>query len=319
MLLLIDYFSRSEELKSFNFILSSYWVEVDNLSREGLPYITAPGNPELFQKRFKQTWNFLSQISQKCGDKDIIYTNASFQNHIKRFNLPVYFEIRFQQIAGAFESETIIKPNYQEQIGSNSINCALKVTFALYKALLRTFDTAVFIDNISDQFLRLSMLLLSRYLRWFDSAIQECNINSDSLDSFENFIINSITDLNIVNNLIGTSIGLEHTIYKVMPQNTKTILVKTQEINSNIVSQMIRKLQDKLITLKSNESFTHLQNVAAIPRLYRRTNRSAPKEASHYMVEAIDPISKFHNKHQTMMRHELQIILDTIISNITKQ
>lgn len=312
-------FSRSGELKSFNFILESYWVEVDNLSREGLPYITAPGNPELFQKRFKQTWDFLTQISKKCGNKNIIYTNASFQSHIKRFNLPVYFEIRFQQIAGAFESEAIIKSNYQEQVDENSLNCALKVTFALYKALLRTFDSTVFIDNLSDQFLRLSMLLLSRYLRWFDTALEECINTSDCTNSFENFVINSINDLNIINNLIGAVTSLEQTIYNRMPHSAKTILVRVQEINSNIISQMIKKLQDRLITMKSNESFTHLQNVAAIPRLYRRTNRNAPKEASHYMVQAIDPIRKFHNKHQVMMKHELQIILDTVISNITKQ
>lgn len=156
--------------------MNSFWVEVDKLSREGLPYITAPGNPELFQKRFKSTWNFLERIASKCGDDNLIQTNKSFQDHIKRFNLPVYFEIRFQQIAGQFETEAIAKPGADIYLNKNEINCTLKITLGLWKALKSTFNSEVFINNLADQFLKLGLLLLARYLKWFEVALQVINI-----------------------------------------------------------------------------------------------------------------------------------------------
>ncbi|RZB38819.1 conserved oligomeric Golgi complex subunit 2, partial [Asbolus verrucosus] len=321
--ILLDILKRNNELKSFNFVLNSFWVEVDKLSREGLPYITAPGNPELFQKRFKSTWNFLLKVAEKCGDQSLIQTNKSFQDHIRRFNLPVYFEIRFQQIAGQFESDAIIKPGRNAYLSSNEINCTLRITLALWEALSVTFNSDVFINNLADQFLKLSMLLLARYLKWFEVALEEHDTFPDGADAWEDFIINSINDLDIIKNLIGfKSDNIEYVgnkIYSIIPQNIQPVLVKVFQMNTNIITDVSIKLQNHLITTKSNESLSNLQNVAAIPRLYRRTNRSAPKEASNYMVEAIQPILKFYNKFKATMKKELQIILDTVIINITKQ
>ncbi|KAJ3639766.1 hypothetical protein Zmor_003106 [Zophobas morio] len=323
LVILLEVLKKSGELKSFNFILNSFWVEVDKLSRDGLPYITAPGNPELFQKRFKSTWNFLQKIAAKCGEENLIYTNKSFQDHIKRFNLPVYFEIRFQQIAGQFESDAIVKAGSKAYIGDNEIKCRLKITLGLWKALLRSFSNEVFINNLADQFLKLSMLLLARYLKWFDVALKEYNFFPDGGDAWEDFIINSIGDLNIIQDRIGfKSDDLElisNTIYSIMPTHTKSLLVKVFQTNTNQICNTISKLQNNLIGIKSSESLSQLQSVAAIPRLYRRTNKSAPKEASNYMVEALQPILKFHNKFKTNMKNEVQVILDTVVLNNTKQ
>jgi hypothetical protein len=323
LVILIDVLKNNGELKSFNFILNSFWVEVDKLLREGLPYITAPGNPELFQKRFKSTWDFLIKIATRCGDDNLIQTSKSFQDHIKRFNLPVYFEIRFQQIAGQFESDAILKPGFKMYINANEINCTLKITLALWKALSLTFSPEVFIDNLADQFLKLSMLLVARYLKWFEVALQESSLFTEGIEAWEDFVINSINDLNIVKNLIGCKSNnidcTNSTVYNIMPPNVKPVVDKVLLLNVNIITEVSSKLQNHLITVKTNESFTHLQNVAAIPRLYRRTNRNAPKEASNYMVEAIQPILNFYNKFKTVMKNELQDILDTVITNSTKQ
>ncbi|XP_044257467.1 conserved oligomeric Golgi complex subunit 2 [Tribolium madens] len=323
LITLLNVLRRNAELKSFNFILNSFWAEVDKLSREGLPHITAPGNPELFQKRFKSTWNFLKKIAAKCGDDDLIQTNKSFQNHIKRFNLPVYFEIRFQQIAGQFETDAIVKPGAMMYSDSNEIDCFLKITLALWTALKTTFNPEVFINNLADQFLKLSMLLLARYLKWFEVALQESDSFFEGPEAWEGFIINSICDLNIVKGLTAHKPDdldqIDNTIYCIMPVNIRPVLVKVFQVNSNTITDVISKLQNHLINIKSRESFTNLQNVASIPRLYRRTNRSVPKEASNYMVEAIQPILKFHDKFKSNMTSEIHTILNTVITNNTKQ
>ncbi|KAJ8934877.1 hypothetical protein NQ314_013153 [Rhamnusium bicolor] len=227
--------------------------------KEGLPYITAPGNPELFQKRFKSTWQMLLKIARKCGNEDLVKENDTFQEHLMRFNLPVYFEIRYQQIAGGFENDILIENGDIYASANNELSCKLKNTLSLWKTIAQCFNEDVYIDQLADQFLKLSMMLLSRYLRWFKITLQK----------------------------------------------------SVEEVKS--------VLKNYLITIKFEESSLHLQNVGAIPRLYRRTNRSAPKDASTYMIEAVKPIINFHKEFKSVIQNEQDEILNNIITRITKQ
>lgn len=159
------------DFKVYNFMLHGFWKEFDRQSRLGLPYITAPGNPELFRKRFSSTFQTLQEIAEKCGNVNLIREDETFQEHLKRFNLPVYFEIQYQKIAGAFESDFLIDKDkmYAPQ---NYLHAKLKPTIALYVNISRCFEDDVYIDQLADQFIKLSLMLLSRYLKWYISHIQ---------------------------------------------------------------------------------------------------------------------------------------------------
>uniref|UniRef100_A0A6P7GIF1 Conserved oligomeric Golgi complex subunit 2-like n=1 Tax=Diabrotica virgifera virgifera TaxID=50390 RepID=A0A6P7GIF1_DIAVI len=159
------------DLNAFNFIYNSFWKEFDKQSREGLPHITAPGNPEQFQKRYKSTYEVLLIISKKCKNEDLITQDESFTEHLKRFNLPVYLEIRYQKIASDFESALDVEVN-EFYAAKNEISCKLKPTLALWIAVSQCFDKDIYLDQLADQFIRLSMLLLSRYLKWSETTLK---------------------------------------------------------------------------------------------------------------------------------------------------
>lgn len=161
----------NEDLKSYNFMLHSFWKEFDRQSRLGLPYITAPGNPELFRKRFRSSFNTLEKIAFKCGNANLIRYDETFQEHLKRFNLPVYFEIEYQKIASEFESEILVEKD-KISASNNYLHCKFKPTLALYMGVSQCFNEDVYIDQLSDQFLKLSLMLLSRYLKWFEQHLQ---------------------------------------------------------------------------------------------------------------------------------------------------
>lgn len=156
-------------MKGFNFIINSFWLEVDKQLQDNLPTIAAPGNPDVFQRRFKETWRFFTEIAQKCDNIALLKCDKTFQEHIKRFNLPVYFEIRFQQIVTHLEEEILMcKSLYEGSEGRFKI----KITTEIWKSIERCFESDTFLILLSDQFLKLSMLILSRYLTWLDAHIQ---------------------------------------------------------------------------------------------------------------------------------------------------
>lgn len=163
---------RTPDLKGFNFVINSFWVEVDKQLRENLPTITAPGNPNVFQKRFKETWQFFTEIAKKCDNINLLRTDKTFQDHVKQFNLPVYFEIRFQQIVTHLEEEILTCKSVYE---SNSEQLfKIKMSTAIWESIKQCFEDDTFLVLLADQFLKLSMLIVSRYLTWLDSYIQVC-------------------------------------------------------------------------------------------------------------------------------------------------
>lgn len=311
------------DLSSFNFVLKSFWKEFDTQLRVGLPHITAPGNPELFQKRFTSTYNLLKYIADAAGDKSLMQLDDSFQSHLKRFNLPVYFEIKFQQIAGNFEAETYNTSLNNIKSGPNEHSFRHKVSVALWKALRACFHEDVYIDQLADHFIRLSMMLLSRYIKIIENLYK--NIISSDADKADiaEFLINAIIDLNIISLLVAPKFDsisdIGKTIFAIINKNMWHIILRVIQATGKIISEAQETLHNHLISSKIKECSVHLQNVTAIPRLYRRTNRNPPKEASPYMLEAVKPIVNFESKFRSKLDHDLNEIINSIVLKLTNQ
>ncbi|XP_057672437.1 conserved oligomeric Golgi complex subunit 2 [Diorhabda carinulata] len=307
------------DFKKINFVYNSFWKEFDKQSREGLPYITAPGNPELFQKRYKSTYEILLKIATKCGDKNIVIEDDTFIEHLKRFNLPVYLEIRYQRIAGDFETAIYFESN-EFVSPDNEISCYLKPTVALWNAVSQCFHEDIYLDQLADQFVKLSMLTLSRYLKWCETTLQS---NFSTNQSTEQFIMNCLIDFSIVEKFmcpaIETPADINNTVYKILDSSVVTLVPKIVKANLKSITNVLNLMKSSLVKMKVEEIYYQLQHVEAIPRLYRRTNRSIPKEASPYMVEAVKPITTFHSAFQNVISHKSTEILNDIILQVTKQ
>ncbi|XP_066152987.1 conserved oligomeric Golgi complex subunit 2 isoform X2 [Euwallacea fornicatus] len=311
-------------LNCFNFVLGSFWKEFDRQSRENLPYITAPGNPDLFQKRFKSTYNLLAYIAVKAGDERLIKNNKEFQDHLKRFNLAVYFEIKFQQISGKFESEIIDLTLDNISTATNNQDTqefSLKPSAVLYQALQSCFDKDVYIDQLADQFIKLTMMLLSRYLRTMENLLKDVSSSTHlDKDEIDLFVFNVITDFSIVKSLVAPKCQkeaqMENTIFAIIESDMRMEMKKVFDINEEIISSSHNIFSDYFATSKITECISQLQNVTALPRLYRRTNRNPPKEASSYVVEAVKPITVLTDKFGSNL-HQIAETMEIVIIEIT--
>lgn len=294
----------NNDLTGYNFIVNSFWKEIDRLLKDNLPYITAPGNPELFQKRFKSTWRFLQDISGMCGDADIIKSQDTFQTHIKRYNLPVYFEIRFQHIAGRLEKDLLLSTGV-ENTKTGSV-FKLKSTETFWECFQDCFKDDVFIEHLASQFVKLSMLLLSRFLRWVESV----------KNNVEAFSVSALVDLQVVKTQIST---LYHSLTTRKECEVISLIIDDITTSNNAaIDASCVKFQDNLIQLKLQESLNKLQDVTAVPRLYRRTNRVVPTEPSTYMISAVNPVVKFHEHHQKQLGDKTVKITNILVEKMSE-
>lgn len=153
------------------------------------------------------------------------------------------------------------------------------------------------------------------------SVLQESSFTHTS--DWEIFIMDSLYDFSLVTNFLAPTIECEkdinNTLFNIVNDNMQHVLVKIFKVNRNCITDTENKLKHHLVEMKLQESISQLQNVGAIPRLYRRTNRSPPKEASQYVIEAIKPVLEFQKKFTKLEPGQAKDILKQIILKMTEQ
>lgn len=81
----------------FDFLINSFWTEVERRLETHMASIFAPGNPDTFYEKYRLTMTFLERIEAIIKDKEHI-NRFHEHEHYKRFqtkwNLPVYFQVR---------------------------------------------------------------------------------------------------------------------------------------------------------------------------------------------------------------------------------
>lgn len=108
----------------------------------------------MFQ-RYTETLDFLSGLEKRCGSAEVV---ASLKNHpqyrrfLKKWNLPVYYQIRFQEVASTVESvlSANISPSSIKK-RKNSIDqdsFSLNATCVVWDCILRTWADNVFFSQL---------------------------------------------------------------------------------------------------------------------------------------------------------------------------
>lgn len=89
-------------VKKYKFLVNCFWCEVENRLEVNLASIFAPGNPQIFYKRYSESIQFIRKLEGYCSADDVklMHETSEYKSFQRRWNLPVYFQIRFQEIAG---------------------------------------------------------------------------------------------------------------------------------------------------------------------------------------------------------------------------
>lgn len=80
----------------FNFIINSFWVEVEHRIETHMASIFAPGNPDSFYQKYECTNTFLEKIESFIRNPEQIETfrdTEQYQQFQSKWNLPVYFQV----------------------------------------------------------------------------------------------------------------------------------------------------------------------------------------------------------------------------------
>lgn len=83
-------------VKGFDFILNSFWTEVEQRLETQMSSIFAPGNPDQFYQKYQQTMSFLERLDEIIGTPDGVRRlrqHGQYKSFQNRWNLRVYFQV----------------------------------------------------------------------------------------------------------------------------------------------------------------------------------------------------------------------------------
>ncbi|KAH3850726.1 conserved oligomeric Golgi complex subunit 2-like [Dreissena polymorpha] len=175
--LLTDVTSRvsagtSETVRGYDFVVNSVWPEIVSNIEARTSSIFAPGNPNIFQAKYLISIEFLDQFERLCGSQASVRRlrdHPSYHTFMSKWSLPVYFQIRFQEIAGTFEASLFTPFN----ISTGGSQFHLLSTCQLWVSLARCWEPDVFLAPLCHRFWKLNTQMLARYTTWLDEAYRE--------------------------------------------------------------------------------------------------------------------------------------------------
>ncbi|KAJ9104921.1 hypothetical protein QFC19_003716 [Naganishia cerealis] len=161
----------AEESAEFQFMSRVIWAELGGriLSEIG-NWVFAAGRVTELHQHYTITHEFLTQLELLSGSiRTIAHIRSSeiYQQFGKRWQLPIYFQLRWKEIVVALEDAL------SSGIGAS---IARKDTYALSQsaaamaAIKACWAPSTYIPELSNRFWRLTLQILSRYRTWVEKA-----------------------------------------------------------------------------------------------------------------------------------------------------
>ncbi|RIA87792.1 oligomeric golgi complex component, COG2-domain-containing protein [Glomus cerebriforme] len=321
---------------SFEILVNSIWTEVVEVVNKKLSLIFNPGIPNMFHKNYSISMNFVSSIESLCySKKSLLYlrNHSTYVEFMKRWQLPVYFQLRFKEISNQIE-ETL---NTGLDVSIDSSNdtqypTSLKLPASKFiiLAIERCWSEEVFIYGLSHRFWKLTLQLIERYKKWLVSILVELvETNNQANDKIMNSPAlrpssgsgnrgsgspvpsssnNDALDEQVLRHLVIVSHDVENMTIKIKEIYRESIIIKLPEsmIDQPIIEESILNslsslqsdlpdLSQRISAILTKRCTEALRHVRSIITQYRQPNTKPPTESSYFVPHIMKPLAAFYD------------------------
>ncbi|XP_019405423.1 PREDICTED: conserved oligomeric Golgi complex subunit 2 isoform X1 [Crocodylus porosus] len=330
---------KANTVPGYDFLVNSVWPEIVRGLEEKLPTLFNPGNPEVFHEKYTTSMDFVRKFERQCGSQASVKrlrSHPTYHSFNNKWNLPVYFQIRFREIAEALEAAL---SDSLEDAPAESSYCLL-ATHMVWVSLLKCWSDQIFLPLLTHRLWKLTLQILARYsvfvnellLRPISNESTKDNKKSVATISKESVVnLNSNEDqgsvpspeaqpLPSISNiqLVYVAADLEK-LQEQLPELLEIIIPKLEMIGfKNLscitgaledskasLSACMPTLNDRIIQDLSENCFSYLKSALEVPRLYRRTNKEVPTKASPYVDSALKPFYRLWSEYKDILKQPM--------------
>ncbi|XP_035262582.1 conserved oligomeric Golgi complex subunit 2 [Anguilla anguilla] len=322
---------KADIVPGYDFMVNSVWPEIIKGLEERIASLFNPGNPDVFYEKYTISMEFVRRFERQCGSQASVRrlrAHASYLSFQNKWNLPVYFQLRYKEIAGSLEN-TMADGLGEAPAGSSY---RLLVSHVLWGCLPRCWEERVYLPLLAHRFWKLTLQLLSRYSTFVTEVLNKAPTTEVSKDPVKPLpssasSTSSRTSQEDTGSETGipTALSAKQLVYiaadldllqEQIPELGDIIKNRLELIgftNFQVVSDCLADskaslsactpaLNSRVTQLLSERCFRYLKSASEVPRLYRRTNKEVPSRASAYMDNALRPLHQLQSDHKDTLK-----------------
>nr|XP_020042416.1 conserved oligomeric Golgi complex subunit 2 isoform X1 [Castor canadensis] len=319
----------------YDFLVNSVWPEIVQGLEEKLPSLFNPGDPDAFHEKYTISMDFVRGFEQQCGSQASVKrlrAHPAYHSFSDKWNLPVYFQIRFREVAGSLEAALA---DGLADAPAGSPYC-LSASHRTWSSLRKCWSNEMFLPVLAHRLWRLTLQILARF-SVFVSELSLRPISNESAKEMKKPLVSGSKDPSAIQgNSEDQGSGLPETkpvasisstqlVYVVadldrlqeqLPELLEIIKQKLKMIGFENFSSISAALEDsksalsacvpavsnKIVQALSESCFSCLKSAQEVPRLYRRTNKEVPTTASSYVDSALRPLHQLQSGHKDKLK-----------------
>ncbi|XP_010852805.1 PREDICTED: conserved oligomeric Golgi complex subunit 2 isoform X1 [Bison bison bison] len=326
---------KGNTVPGYDFLVNSVWPEIVRGLEEKLPSLFNPGDPDAFHQKYTISMDFVRTFERQCGSQASVKrlrAHPAYHSFNNKWNLPVYFQIRFREIAGSLEAALT---DVLEDAPAGS-PYRLLASHRTWSSLQRCWSDKMFLPLLAHRLWRLTLQILARYSIFVKEVLLRPISNESAKDVKKPLVTGSkdlsITQGNCEDQASGpsetkpiVSVSSTQLVYVVtdlhrlqeqLPELLETIKPKLEVMGFKNFSSISAALEDSQLSLSacvpalsekitqdlSESCFSHLKSALEVPRLYRRTNKEVPVTASSYVDSALKPLYQLQSRHKDKLK-----------------
>ncbi|KAI8375844.1 oligomeric golgi complex component, COG2-domain-containing protein [Blakeslea trispora] len=226
---------RTLKGSNYDVLVNALCLEVtERLSKE-CKSIFAAGQTDLFHKNYTATVSFISEIEGLCSSRRSL---LSLRNHpiylefMKKWQLPVYFQLRFREIIKDIEP---FLSDFQQSLTQHKTkdSVCFMGTKAVIEAIERCWSDQVFLYALSHRFWKLTLQLIKRYHTWVLDVAGYLTSGKISVKTEKSKLLKILQD--DVGNFVSKTEALAHnTIIPKLPSNLHDVPLYKETIQDLI-------------------------------------------------------------------------------------
>lgn len=307
----------------YDFLVNSVWPEIVRGLEEKLPSLFNPGDPDAFHQKYTVSMDFVRRFERQCGSQASVKrlrAHPAYLSFSNKWSLPVYFQIRFREVAGSLEASLA---DGLEDAPAGSPYCLL-ASHRTWISLGKCWSDEMFLPLLAHRLWRLTLQILAR----FSVFVREVSVRPISNESAKETkkplagakdpvedqgshpseagsapvsstqLVCVVSDLGRLQDwlpdlLETVKLRLEMTGFKNFSSLSEALADSQSALSAHVPALSSRIVQDL-----SESCFSYLKSALEVPRLYRRTNKEVPSTASSYVDSALKPLYQLQSGHR---------------------
>ncbi|EJT49997.1 hypothetical protein A1Q1_00838 [Trichosporon asahii var. asahii CBS 2479] len=257
----------------FDFFSRVLWPEISKSVVDNLgSVIFAAGRPDELHKHYTATHQFLTHFESYAPSIDAVIAvreSPEYSAFERRWQLPVYFQLRWKEIVTAFDSAL------NSTTGTATSPWHLPQSQAAWTAFQRCWARDIFLPELTHRFWRLSLQIVSRYGLWLSNQL--INFKEDEDDATLRFAASAISDSDLLLEKIAT-------------------LPELVELGVDLpLSLSTTHYAERIVLILQKRCAEPLKLVRSVASQFRASGSksSGPPAASYFVPQLLKPVHAF--------------------------